>query len=76
MSSETQAFASRTRYDFPWCTTCDPEQMPGQRRSVLDWPYREGLRMDEAMHPLTILATGLYGELIPNQNGAPLRMEY
>ncbi len=55
-------------------TLYDPEQMPGQKRSVLDWPYREGLRMDEAMHPLTILATGLYGELLPNQNGAPLRL--
>ncbi len=55
-------------------TLFDPEQMPGQRRAVLDWPYREGLRMDEAMHPLTILATGLYGELLPNQNGAPLRL--
>jgi methionine sulfoxide reductase catalytic subunit len=48
--------------------------LPGQRRRVLDWPYREGLRMDEAMHPLTILATGLYGEILPNQNGAPLRL--
>jgi sulfoxide reductase catalytic subunit YedY len=55
-------------------TLFDPEQMPGQKRSVLDWPYREGLRMDEAMHPLTILSTGLYGELLPNQNGAPLRL--
>ena len=55
-------------------TLHDPERMPGQRRTVLDWPYREGLRMDEAMHPLTILATGLYGELLPNQNGAPLRL--
>ena len=55
-------------------TLVDPNQMPAQRRAVLDWPYREGLRMDEAMHPLTILATGLYGELIPNQNGAPLRL--
>ena len=55
-------------------TLVDAEQMPGQRRAVLDWPYREGLRMDEAMHPLTILATGLYGELLPNQNGAPLRL--
>jgi len=55
-------------------TLFDKEQMPGQRRAVLDWPYREGLRMDEAMHPLTILATGLYGELLPNQNGAPLRL--
>jgi sulfoxide reductase catalytic subunit YedY len=48
--------------------------MPGQRVRILDWPYREGLRMDEAMHPLTILATGLYGELLPGQNGAPLRL--
>jgi sulfoxide reductase catalytic subunit YedY len=55
-------------------TLYDPEQMPGQRRRVLDWPYREGLRIDEAMHPLTILATGVYGELLPNQNGAPLRL--
>jgi len=55
-------------------TLLDEEQMPGQRRAVLDWPYREGLRMDEAMHPLTILATGLYGEFLPNQNGAPLRL--
>ncbi len=55
-------------------TLFDVKQMPGQRRAVLDWPYREGLRMDEAMHPLTILATGLYGQLLPNQNGAPLRL--
>ena len=55
-------------------TILDPENLPGQRRKILEWPYREGLRMDEAMHPLTILATGLYGELIPNQNGAPLRL--
>ena len=55
-------------------TLLDEQQMPGQQRAVLDWPYREGLRMDEAMHPLTILATGLYGELLPNQNGAPLRL--
>ena len=52
----------------------DPKQMPGQRRAVLDWPYVEGLRLDEAMHPLTILAVGLYGEVLPNQNGAPLRL--
>ncbi|MEJ2575098.1 MAG: protein-methionine-sulfoxide reductase catalytic subunit MsrP [Gammaproteobacteria bacterium] len=64
---------SRAKY-VAFETLYDPEQMPGQRRSVLDWPYREGLRMDEAMHPLTILATGLYGELLPNQNGAPLRL--
>jgi sulfoxide reductase catalytic subunit YedY len=55
-------------------TLYDPGQLPGQRRAVLDWPYREGLRMDEAMHPLTILATGLYGEVLPGQNGAPLRL--
>ncbi len=52
----------------------DPAQMPGQRRDVLEWPYVEGLRMDEAMHPLTILAVGLYGQVLPNQNGAPLRL--
>ena len=51
-----------------------PEEMPGLRYPVLNWPYREGLRMDEAMHPLTILATGIYGEDIPNQNGAPIRL--
>ncbi|WP_024304257.1 protein-methionine-sulfoxide reductase catalytic subunit MsrP [Pseudogulbenkiania sp. MAI-1] len=51
-----------------------PAEMPGQQRRVLDWPYREGLRLDEAMHPLTILAVGLYGNLLPNQNGAPIRL--
>ncbi len=55
-------------------TLYSPEQMPGQKRSVLQWPYVEGLRMDEAMHPLTILSTGLYGKALPNQNGAPLRL--
>jgi sulfoxide reductase catalytic subunit YedY len=55
-------------------TLYDPEQMPGQRRRVLDWPYVEGLRMDEAMNPLSILAVGLYGKELPNQNGAPLRL--
>jgi sulfoxide reductase catalytic subunit YedY len=55
-------------------TLFNPQQMPGQRRDVLDWPYVEGLRLDEAMHPLTILAVGLYGEYLPNQNGAPLRL--
>jgi len=55
-------------------TLHDPARMPGQRRTVLKWPYREGLRMDEAMHPLTIFAVGLYGEELPNQNGAPLRL--
>lgn len=52
----------------------DPEQMPGQRSAVLNWPYREGLRIDEAMHPLTLLTVGLYGEVLPNQNGAPVRI--
>ena len=55
-------------------TLLDPKQMPGQRSSVLDWPYVEGLRLDEAMHPLTLLAVGLYGRELPNQNGAPLRL--
>jgi sulfoxide reductase catalytic subunit YedY len=51
-----------------------PEQMPGQRSGVLKWPYIEGLRLDEAMHPLTLLTMGLYGEVLPNQNGAPIRV--
>jgi sulfoxide reductase catalytic subunit YedY len=55
-------------------TLLDPDQMPGQRREILEWPYSEGLRMDEAMHPLAILATGMYGQDLPNQNGAPLRL--
>ncbi|OGT84967.1 MAG: mononuclear molybdenum enzyme YedY [Gammaproteobacteria bacterium RIFCSPLOWO2_02_FULL_61_13] len=55
-------------------TVMRPNEMPGQRRAVLEWPYVEGLRMDEAMHPLTILSIGLYGEVLPNQNGAPLRL--
>ena len=55
-------------------TLADPKQMPGVRSRVLDWPYTEGLRMDEAMHPLTLLAVGLYGEVLPNQNGAPIRL--
>jgi len=52
----------------------DPGQMPGQRRDVLNWPYVEGLRMDEAMHPLALLCFGMYGESLPNQDGAPLRI--
>ena len=55
-------------------TLADKAQMPGLRSGVLDWPYVEGLRIDEAMHPLSFLATGLYGKMIPNQNGAPLRL--
>ncbi|MEP2782340.1 MAG: protein-methionine-sulfoxide reductase catalytic subunit MsrP [Pseudoruegeria sp.] len=55
-------------------TLVRPEEMQGQKRRTIEWPYREGLRLDEAMHPLTIMATGLYGETLPNQNGAPLRL--
>jgi sulfoxide reductase catalytic subunit YedY len=55
-------------------TLLDPARMPGQRRPVLDWPYVEGLRLDEAMHPLTLLSTGVYGRDLPNQNGAPIRL--
>ncbi len=55
-------------------TLYDPEQMPGQRRRILQWPYVEGLRLDEANHPLTLLTVGMYGEIIPNQNGAPVRL--
>lgn len=55
-------------------TLADPKQMPGLGSRVLSWPYVEGLRMDEAMNPLTLLAFGLYGEVLPNQNGAPLRL--
>ena len=55
-------------------TVFRPEEMPGQKRKILPWPYVEGLRMDEAMHPLTILSTGLYGHDLLNQNGAPLRL--
>jgi len=64
---------SRAKY-VAFKTVLRPEEMPGQRIPVLRWPYVEGLRMDEAMHPLTILAVGLYGEVLPNQNGAPLRL--
>ena len=64
---------SKARY-IEFKTLFDPKQMPGQYRGVLEWSYTEGLRMDEAMHPLTILAVGLYGEVLPNQNGAPIRL--
>jgi methionine sulfoxide reductase catalytic subunit len=55
-------------------TLFDPERLPGQRENVLSWPYVEGLRIDEAMHPLTLLATGLYGRELPAQDGAPIRL--
>lgn len=64
---------SRAKYVM-FETLFDIDQMPGQSRNTLDWPYTEGLRMDEAMHPLTLLSTGLYGEELPNQNGAPVRL--
>lgn len=64
---------SRAKY-VEFTTLYRPAEMTGQKRSVLSWPYLEGLRMDEAMHPLTILAVGLYGEVLPKQNGAPLRL--
>jgi sulfoxide reductase catalytic subunit YedY len=64
---------SRAKY-VAFETLLRPPEMPGQRTSVLEWPYREGLRLDEAMHPLTILAVGLYGKTLPNQNGAPIRL--
>ncbi len=64
---------SRARY-VAFTTVNRPSEMPGQRYPVLDWPYVEGLRIDEAMHPLTILAVGLYGQELLNQNGAPLRL--
>ena len=64
---------SKAKY-VKFTTIFSPEQMPGQKTSVLQWPYEEGLRMDEAMHPLTLLTVGMYGEILPNQNGAPLRL--
>ncbi|MGE0354816.1 MAG: protein-methionine-sulfoxide reductase catalytic subunit MsrP [Gemmatimonadales bacterium] len=64
---------SRAKF-VEFTTLLDPVQMPGQRSGILPWPYVEGLRMDEAMHPLTLLATGIYGKTILNQNGAPIRL--
>ncbi|BCT93719.1 protein-methionine-sulfoxide reductase catalytic subunit MsrP [Lysobacter helvus] len=64
---------SKAKY-VAFVTLGDPVQMPGIRYPILDWPYREGLRIDEAMHPLAFLATGLYGKALPQQNGAPLRL--
>jgi methionine sulfoxide reductase catalytic subunit len=64
---------SKAKY-VQFTTVYDPGQMPGQRANILQWPYVEGLRMDEAMHPLTLLCFGMYGENLPNQDGAPLRI--
>ena len=64
---------SKAKY-VEFTTLYAPEQMPGQRADVLNWPYVEGLRIDEAMHPLTLMVVGLYGRVLPNQDGAPLRL--
>ncbi|MEX1168153.1 MAG: protein-methionine-sulfoxide reductase catalytic subunit MsrP [Hydrogenophaga sp.] len=69
---EVQPLGSAKYVEF--VTLADPKTMPGLRSDVLDWPYTEALRLDEAMHPLTLLAFGLYGEVLPNQNGAPVRL--
>ncbi|HEY6483616.1 MAG TPA: protein-methionine-sulfoxide reductase catalytic subunit MsrP [Steroidobacteraceae bacterium] len=70
-----QRFKPTSRAKFVRFTTLyDPQQMPGQRVAVLRWPYVEGLRIDEAMHPLALLVVGLYGQTLPNQDGAPLRL--
>lgn len=70
--AEVQPLGSAKYVEF--VTLADPKVMPGLRRSVLDWPYTEGLRMDEAMHPLTLLTLGMYGHELPKQNGAPVRV--
>src|SRR5919112_3704789 len=70
--NRVQPLASAKYIEFQ--TLNDPKQMPGLRSPVLNWPYTEGLRLDEAMHPLAIFAVGLYGKTLPNQNGAPLRL--
>lgn len=75
LSDLIKRFQPTSRAKFVEFTTLHrPEEMTGQRRSVLDWPYTEALRIDEAMNPLTLIAVGLYGRVMPNQNGAPLRL--
>jgi methionine sulfoxide reductase catalytic subunit len=75
LASLLQRFKPTSRAKYVEFTTLhDPKRMPGQGYRVLDWPYVEGLRIDEAMHPLTFIAVGLYGRALPNQNGAPLRL--
>lgn len=70
-----RTFRPTSRAKFVYFETlADRRQMPGVRVPILDWPYREGLTIAEAMHPLTLLTVGLYGETLPNQNGAPLRL--
>jgi len=70
--NQVQPLGSAKYVEF--VTLADPKTMPGLTSNVLNWPYVEGLRLDEAMHPLTLLAFGMYGEVLPNQNGAPLRL--
>lgn len=77
LASLLQRFEPNSKAKYVSFETLErPEEMPGQRSrfSTIDWPYREGLRLDEAMHPLTLMAVGLYGNVLPNQNGAPLRL--
>ena len=75
LASLIKAFEPTSNAKYVAFTTLhDPNRMPGQKVPVLDWPYVEGLRMDEAMNPLTILSAGMYGEFLPNQNGAPIRL--
>jgi sulfoxide reductase catalytic subunit YedY len=75
LSDFVKRFEPTSRANFvEFKTLVDLRQMPGQSEPVLQWPYTEGLRMDEAMHPLAIMAVGLYGEVLPNQNGAPIRL--
>ncbi|MCP4493586.1 MAG: protein-methionine-sulfoxide reductase catalytic subunit MsrP [Gammaproteobacteria bacterium] len=75
LESVLNKFAANSRAKYvAFETLHDAGQMPGQKRSILPWPYREGLRIDEAMHPLTLMAVGMYGKTLPNQNGAPIRL--
>src|SRR5687767_6785775 len=75
MSEFIKRFEPTSRAKFvEFKTLVDPRQMPGQNEPALQWPYTEGLRLDEAMHPLTLVGLGLYGEVLPNQNGAPIRL--
>ena len=75
LAAMLKQFAPRPSAKYvAFTTVLRPSEMPGQRRGVLDWPYVEGLRLDEAMHPLTLMATGIYGKPLLNQNGAPIRL--
>lgn len=75
LSSLLKRFAPNSKAKYvSFSTRFDPPNIPSKHAARMQWPYREGLRMDEAMHPLTILAVGLYGKVLPNQNGAPIRL--